>query len=178
MSGLYLFNLMWWLWGNCHGNGWIPWIAWCSTGWESKEVGYGLGLQVCIGYATSVFSCTYMGWSPMHISVAILGLQCLVALFFIPYMDEGIAYCMCFFILEWWTTWLWWVMRCYVIRSPFMCWSEHVNNKCGHVSISLFGLSVQFGFGLALICYVKWLSMYYAYWSLSYLCIWYARGYP
>jgi hypothetical protein len=40
-----------------------------------------------------------MGWSPMHISVAILGLQCLVALFFIPYMDEGIAYCMCFFYI-------------------------------------------------------------------------------
>ena len=42
----------------------------------------------------------------------------------------------------WWTTLLW-----QAIRSPFVYGFIHVNSRCSHVSISLFGQSVQFGFG-------------------------------
>lgn len=40
----------------------------------------------------------------------------------------------------WRTTLLW-----HAIRSPFMYGFIHVDSRCSHVSISLFGHSVQFG---------------------------------
>ena len=36
------------------------------------------------------------------------------------------------------------------ICSPFMCGFEHVESRCGHVSMVLLGHSVQFGFGYKL----------------------------
>ena len=45
----------------------------------------------------------------------------------------------------WWTPLLW-----RAIRNPFKCWFEHVESKCGHVSMALLGHSVQFGFGYKL----------------------------
>ena len=33
------------------------------------------------------------------------------------------------------------------MRNPFMCWFEHVDSRCGHMSIVLFGYNVQFRFG-------------------------------
>ena len=41
----------------------------------------------------------------------------------------------------WWTALLW-----HAIRNSFKCYFEHVESKCGHVSMALLGNSVHFGF--------------------------------
>lgn len=43
------------------------------------------------------------------------------------------------------------------IRSPFMWGCEHLESKCGHVSMTLLGHSVKFGFG-CMVSYLGWIS--------------------
>ena len=55
-----------------------------------------------------------------------------------------------------------------------MCGFEHVESKCGHVSIVLLGHSVQFGFGykLGLKIFLRWLPIYWAYRNFRVCVIW------
>jgi hypothetical protein len=69
----------------------------------------------------------------------------------------------------WWTPLLWRAMR-----SPCKCWFEHVESKCGHVSMALLGHSVQFGFGYRVgqKIFLRWFPMYWAYRSFKVYVIW------
>ena len=51
------------------------------------------------------------------------------------------------------------------MRSFFICGFVHVDNRCGHVSIALFGHRVQFGFGYVSgqKIFFRWLPMYWEY---------------
>ena len=39
---------------------------------------------------------------------------------------------------------IWWIA---LLHSSFKCWFEHVESKCGLVSMALLGHNAQFGFG-------------------------------
>ena len=69
----------------------------------------------------------------------------------------------------WWTALLWCAMC-----NPCKCWFEHVESKCGHVSMALLGHSVQFGFGYRVgqNTFLLWFPMYWAYWSFRVYVIW------
>ena len=57
------------------------------------------------------------------------------------------------------------------MRNHFMYWLEHVDCRCGHVSIWLFVYIIQFGLGvcLAIIYILWWLVVYWVYRSFSVL---------
>ena len=60
------------------------------------------------------------------------------------------------------------------MRSPFICGFEHVDSKCGHVSMVLLGHSVQLGFEYKLgqtMC-LRWLPIYCAYQNFRVCVIW------
>ena len=58
------------------------------------------------------------------------------------------------------------------IRSAFKLGFEHVESKCGHVSMVLLGHSLQFGFGYKLghKIFLRWLPIYWAYHNFR-LCV-------
>jgi hypothetical protein len=60
------------------------------------------------------------------------------------------------------------------IRSPLMCGFEHVESKCGHVSMVFLGHIVQFRFGynLSQKIFFWWFPIYWAYWSFKVCVIW------
>jgi hypothetical protein len=78
-------------------------------------------------------------------------------------------------IFDWSTcTILWIALLWCVICSPFMCGFEHVDSRCGHVSMVLLGHSVQFGFGYKLshnTC-LRWFPMYCVYRNFRVCVIW------
>ena len=44
---------------------------------------------------------------------------------------------------------IWWIaLLCLAIWKPFVSWFVHVDSKCGHMSIVLFGHNVQLGLGV------------------------------
>ena len=46
---------------------------------------------------------------------------------------------------------IWWIVLLWcVVRKPFMWGFEHVESKCGHVSMVLSGHRVKFGLGYKL----------------------------
>ena len=72
-----------------------------------------------------------------------------------------------------------WVMRCIAllcraILKPFKYGFLHVDNKWGHVSLSLRWYSVQLGFWCVRDhkTFFLWLPMYYAYWNFNVWVIW------
>lgn len=64
---------------------------------------------------------------------------------------------------------------CCAMHRPFMCWLEHMESRCGHVSIVFLGHSMQFGFGCVVDqnMFLGCFPMYWAYWKcrVCVLCV-------